>query len=63
MKRYVKEFAQDMMKEINGAELMKDEIKFEYTTKINRIVECNRLGLITDFEAINEICKILRKGD
>lgn len=52
MKRYVKEFAADIIKRIPVYEL-----------PVTAIIRFREKGMITDFEAMQALCKILKEEE
>lgn len=58
MKRFIKEYANYKLKDINSNDLMQEQFKKEKIAEINKIVKYRKSGLITIDEAMNAISKI-----
>ena len=59
MKRYVKEFAIDCMREITINGLMLDHIKRDMTNKIADILHAYKRNLISNVEAVKAIADVM----
>ena len=58
MKRFIKEYANYKLKDINSNELMQQEIREEKIAEINKVIKYRKSGLITIDEVMNAISKI-----
>lgn len=58
MKRYVREFANDIINGYKNNELMRDDIRNELNGKIECVIGAADDGLITDLEAVEMIVNI-----
>ena len=59
MKRYVKEFAADAMKEIDKQTNLPKPLREENKGKIEIAVQQAERGLVTDFEAVEYMIKVV----
>ena len=56
MKRYVKEFAADRIKSLQYAN---EDVKQKALERINKVIHLCERGMITDFEAVQQIIKAI----
>ena len=59
MKRYVKELAADYLRSLAGANPARKEQEQE---RINRVLCCCNRGALTDFEAVQEILRLMKEA-
>ena len=62
MKRYVKEFANDILKRDRECVLMPEVVKMERKAKIERLLKCYRMRILSDFEAVQQLVYIAEQG-
>ena len=58
MKRYVTEFANDLLRKDREAKLMKQHIREERKDKIQQIVKLCKRGSISEFEAMRALAEM-----
>lgn len=59
MRRYVREFANDILTQNRKNSLMKPEVKRQIADKIFAIIGAHLRGMITSFEAIKSIIALM----
>ena len=62
MKRYVKEFANDILKRDRECVLMPEVVKTERKAKVERLLKCYRMRILSDFEAVQQLVYIAEQG-
>lgn len=62
MKRYVKEFANDILRRDRECVLMPEVVKTERKVKVERLLKCYRMQILSDFEAVQQLVYIAEQG-
>lgn len=62
MKRYVKEFAHDIISNVKNNNSMKTNVKVYITAQAEKILQNCERGFITDNEAMRSLVNIMKEG-